>query len=240
MNKEVHQRLLSDFQRLGGSGRLAKSLANFSLQNYAKLKYEIGRLSGDHVKPTAGKPAAEKITEQKTETEKPKVLGYANAEKRKVFNDFIADYPLELHPVYRGRWQVWLESCSLKIALNKLPSTAVSEAFAIQCKIYECFKVFDECQKILKHYRVYKRIMPTGVKKDLSGLSELELFKLQNKLRASISRRKKTIEKMEVELPEKDASGYTSKLHSINLKKEQLQEKINELMACEKLLNDGK
>lgn len=236
MNTTQHQELLEQFRRLGGSEKLAQNLTPFSLKNFAKLKYELGKIKNEGIKNEELK------NEPKTKNEQPKT-------KNKVFNDLIADYPVALHPVFRKRWEVWMEACSLKIQLNALgenPKVDIETIFAIQWKIYRCFQEFDQCQTILKHYREHKRVMPFELGIDFTQMSEMEVFKYRNNLRALITRRKQTIEKLENELISQCDDAHTSanqhinKLkHTINLKKEQLQEKINELLECNKILNDG-
>lgn len=235
MNTTQHQELLEKFRTLGGSEKLAQSLTPFSLKNFAKLKYELSKLEGKGQKTEGNPPDAK--------SEPPTAI-----RQNKVFNDLIADYPVALHPVFRKRWEVWMEACSLKIQLNALgenPKVDIETIFAIQWKIYRCFQEFDQCQTILKHYREHKRVMPFELGIDFTKMSEMEVFKYRNNLRALITRRKQTIEKLENELMSQCDDAHTSanqhinKLkHTINLKKEQLQEKINELLECEKRLND--
>lgn len=230
MNTTQHQELLEQFRTLGGSEKLAQSLTPFSLKNFAKLKYELSKLEGKGQKTEGNPPDAK--------SEPP-----ATIRQNKVFNDLIADYPVTLHPVFRKRWEVWMEACSLKIQLNALgenPKVDIETIFAIQWKIYRCFQEFDQCQTILKHYREHKRVMPFELGIDFTKMSEMEVFKYRNNLRALITRRKQTIEKLENQLTEQSDDVAKKKMtHTINLKKEQLQEKINELLECNKILNDG-
>ncbi|MBT0551968.1 hypothetical protein [Riemerella anatipestifer] len=232
MNAQQHQELLKEFSSKGGSQKLVKSLEKFSLQNYAKLKYEYGKLSPKSTNDKAKTQAPDQV-EAKEPAKK-----YTPGKDPRVFHDLIADYPVQLHATFRKRWQVWMEACSWKMQLNEVPDHDAESAFDVQLKIYECFKIFDECQKILKHYQEHKRIMPTEVSVDFSKMSELEIFKYQNKLRASITRRRQTIESLEKNLPNKENNNYAIRLHSLNRKKEQLQEKINELLECEKILKN--
>ena len=153
---------------------------------------------------------------------------------------FIADYPVELHKAFRRRWGLWMEACSLKVQLGELDPKDEDEAFELQWKIWVCFREFDQCQKVLKHYREHKRIMPLETETDFEGMSELEIYKHRDNLRALITRRKQTINKMENSLPAPEDPDYKSRLHTLNLKREQLQEKENELIECEKFLNNGK
>ena len=229
MNAQKHRQLLEEFLSAGGNSRIAESLKNFSLQNYAKLKYEYKRLGAILPQETPKEPLKEESGNPKTEPP-----------KRKVFNDLISDYPVELHPAYRRRWDLWMQACSLKMQLNKIPETETESALEIQMKIYRCFLDFDQCQKVLKHYREHKRIMPLEAETDFEGMSELEIYKHRDNLRALITRRKQTINKMENSLPAPEDPEYQSRLHTLNLKREQLQEKENELMECEKFLNNGK
>lgn len=229
MNTTQHQELLEKFRTLGGSEKLAQSLTPFSLKNFAKLKYELSKLEGKGQKTEGNPPDAK--------SEPPTAI-----RQNKVFNDLIADYPVTLHPVFRKRWEVWMEACSLKIQLNALgenPKVDIETIFAIQWKIYRCFQEFDQCQTILKHYREHKRVMPFELGIDFTKMSEMEVFKYRNNLRALITRRKQTIKKLENELPSAESQQLKAKQHTINLKKEQLQEKINELLECNKILNDG-
>ena len=229
MNAQKHRQLLEEFLSAGGNSRIAESLKNFSLQNYAKLKYEYKRLGAIHQHETPKEPLKKESGNPKTEPP-----------KRKVFNDLISDYPVELHPAYRRRWDLWMQACSLKMQLNKIPETETESALEIQMKIYRCFLDFDQCQKVLKHYKEHKRIMPLEAETDFEGMSELEIYKYRDNLRALITRRKQTIKKMENSLPAPEDPEYKSRLHTLNLKREQLQEKENELMECEKFLNNGK
>lgn len=237
MNRAEHKRLIDKFLSLGGNKRIADSSSSFSLQNYAKIKYELKKLQeagGD--KQEAESNRQEAIGEKSIAKSQSPV-----ANRRKPFDDLISEYPLELHSTYRKRWEVWLLACSLKTQLNEIGDAEQEEkaAFELQMKIYECFQMLDICQNILKHYREHKRIMPTESKKDYSQMTELELFKERNNLRALITRRRQTIERLEAESNTQEAESYKWQ-HSLNLKREQLQEKINELKEIEAILNNGK
>lgn len=227
MNAQQHQELLNQFISLGGNRRLVSSLQHFSLRNFAQLRYEVGKLAPSE--PSV-KSKDTKVESQEIVSEKPKV--------NKVFNDFIVDYPVVLHSVYHRRWEVWLKACSIKIQLNEIPEKEAEKAFAMQWQIYQLFTEFDHCQSILKHYREHKRVIPFEVKKDFENMSEMEVFKYRNNLRTLITRRKQTIEKMEKELPPTDDFSYPKRLHTLNLRKEQLEQKQGELIACNKILND--
>ena len=223
MNAKQHEILLEKYTAMGGDARLAHSVKNFTLRNYAKLKYELSKIE----KRQSNIPAEEPPSEKK---EPP---------KHKIgFKDFISDYPAQLHPTYRKRLEVWLSLCSLKIQLNEIPPRQEEKAFALQYQIYLLFKEMDRLEHILKHYRQYKRIMPTETKKDFSEKTELELYKQQNNLRSLITRREQTIAKMQAEIFS-DGEPTPKQLHLLNLKKEQLQQKINELIEIEKRLELG-
>ena len=220
MNAKEHQQILEKYISCGGNQRIIEACRRFSLQNFAKLKYELSRLN---------KPAEAKVSAE-IPTDKPADQGSGNPKTeapRKIFNDFISDYPVELHKVFRKRWGLWMEACSLKVQLGDLDPKDEDEAFELQWKIWNCFKE-------------HKRIMPLETETDFEGMSELEIYKYRDNLRALITRRKQTIKKMESSLPAPEDPEYKSRLHTLNLKREQLQEKENELMECEKFLNNGK
>lgn len=222
MNAKQHEILLEKYTALGGDARIINAVKNFSLKNYAKLKYEYSKIEN---KTTAPPPE----TPPKEATPPPQKIG---------FKDFISDYPAQLHPTYRKRLEVWLSLCSLKIQLNEIPPRQEEKAFALQYQIYLLFKEMDRLEHILKHYRQYKRIMPTETKKDFSEKTELELYKQRNNLRSLITRREQTIAKMQAEIFS-DGEPTPKQLHLLNLKKEQLQQKINELIEIEKRLVQG-
>lgn len=222
MNAKQHEILLEKYTALGGDARIINAVKNFSLKNYAKLKYEYSKIEN---KTTAPPPE----TPPKEATPPPQKIG---------FKDFISDYPAQLHPTYRKRLEVWLSLCSLKIQFNEIPPRQEEKAFALQYQIYLLFKEMDRLEHILKHYRQYKRIMPTETKKDFSEKTELELYKQRNNLRSLITRREQTIAKMQAEIFS-DREPTPKQLHLLNLKKEQLQQKINELIEIEKRLVQG-
>lgn len=226
MNAQDYQALLKDFVERGGAPRMAQRLGRFSLQNWAKLQYELSKL----------KPAPETPTATPTETQEPP----QTPPKPKVFNDLISDYPVVLHATYRRRWEVWLAACSWKMQLNNISPIDADRAFEVQLKIYRLFLELDQCQKILRHYQEHKRVMPTQSAVDFSAMSELECYKYRNKLRASITRRRQTISALEKALPSPEERHYTIRLHSLNRKREQLQDKLNELHECEKFLDGRK
>lgn len=230
MNKEKHQELLKDFLAKGGNARVAKSIERFSLQNYAKLKYEWSKIQTSISVSENNEPTTKVVQKiQPSEVYKP---------KSSVFDELILDYPTELHSIYRRRWEIWLEACSWKMRLNETSPKDEKKAFEIQWIIYTLFQEFDQCQTILGHYREHKRIMTTESKRDFSQMSELELFKERNNLRTLITRRRQTIEKLEATTLPKEGEEYKWQ-HSINRKREQLQEKINELREIEKILNNN-
>lgn len=223
MNAQKHKELLEQYLQKGGNKRLADSVRVFSLQSHAKLKYELGKL-GDVLEV--------KVEALKVENESPQ------PKRESVFKELIIEYPTALHGTYRRRWEIWLELCSWKIRLNEVPENKSEQAFEIQWTIYSLFQELDQCQAILKHYKEHKRIMLTESQRDFSEMSELQLYKERNNLRALITRRKKTIEQMQSDL--KGTEPTPRQLHSLNLKREQLQEKINELTQIQKILSDGK
>lgn len=241
MNAKQHKDLLEKYLQNGGSERVARSIKVFSLQNYAKLKYEFRFLEPINESVDGRKETGDERWENKDERTKNKEPTTKSQQPttKPSFGDFISQYPVELHGTYQKRMEAWLKACSLKTQLNEVSILPTDEkrAFDIQMKIYKCFQELDECQKILKHYQEHKRIMPTETKTDFSKMSELQIHSLRNNLRSNITRRKQTIEKMENDL--KTTEPTARQLHSLNLKREQLQEKINELLECNKILNDG-
>lgn len=218
MNINQHEKLINEFINRGGNKRIVDGLRAFSLQNYARLKYELSKLGSPE--PTAEPIVSVKVVEKKKHI-------------RKGFNDLISEYPPELHPVYSKRLELWLSICSLKLQLNE--ESNESKAFDIQLDIYGKFKELDHYQRMLSHYKDTKRIMIPETEKKFSNLSNLQLLKMQNNLRASITRRQQTIDRKEKALGDNPTH---KELNSINLKKERLQEKINELFECEKFLKN--
>lgn len=227
MNVQLHEELLKQYISQGGNPKIAHAVKRFSLQNYAKLKYEMKK-----------NPPLTSPKEGTIPTVSPLSLGEGQGVRRTGFGDLISQYPVELHLTYKKRLDAWLQACSLKVSLNSLSDLPQDEpkAFEIQMQIWKCFQTIDHCQKILKHYQEHKRIMPTESKTDFSKMSELELYKYRDNLRALITRRKQTIQKLAFPTPSEGGEMSPRKLHTLNLKREQLQDKENELLECEEAI----
>lgn len=196
--KENYKNLIAEYLEKGGSKSfIAKLSTVYSLQNEAKLRFELKRL-----KPVSSEetPQTEPVMVSPEETVVP--LTETIVSEAKTLNNIglISEYPLQLHSVYSERKQQFIKACSLKMQLNALPSGEELKAFELQKQIISCFDFIDDANKQLEYYREFKRILPTENKVDFSTLSPTELFKKRNTLRSNISNRLKTIEKLQKEL----------------------------------------
>ncbi|MGP2569982.1 hypothetical protein ACT4R9_05520 [Ornithobacterium rhinotracheale] len=223
MTKSEFEELKKQYLMLGGDERLLKSLQSPTLKNEAKLKYELRKLN-------AGNKVVESTIKQ---TEK--ALDY----RPEMLNrDLISQYPPELHEVYIQRKQAFLEACSLKMKLNKIPENSMLQAAKLQWQIWDTFQKMDKASKVLNHFREHKRIMPTETKEDFSQIPEKKLtLKLRN-LRSNKSKRMRTIKKLKEELPPPEDANFKTKLNTLNKKLEILAELDLQIEKLTELIND--
>ena len=239
MNNSSHQELAQRYVALGGDPQAIKAYLIFTPRHYAKLSYLLKQLKTVPAEPESDVSVAlKKPTTIDISADKKEDIGrdeivkdsYPIPEKKKsIFSDLITQYPLELHPVYKQRYEYWLEACSLKMQLNELHYTEEDKAYTIQNKLIKVLELLDKCHKSLSYYQEFKRVLPLETKEDYSSLSPMELLTKRNNLRSGITKRKATILKMEKELPEPSHPDYKKHLHALNCKREQLQ-------GCENIL----
>lgn len=225
MDRKTHKALISQYLELGGNSTLIKNISSFSLANHAKLKYHIKQLLGS--KEIGVEKADEEI--------KPEIQVAPPAKRKSAFSDLISNYPEDLHEVFKNRYNYWLESCSIKLKLNAVPIDDQDRAYELQCLLFEKLDGLDKCQEILDYYTEHKRILPTHSNKDFTNLTAMELLKKRNNLRSNISKREKTLRKIESELSE-TAPDYRLRLHLYNRKREQLEVYKNELKEVDVII----
>ena len=110
--------------------------------------------------------------------------------------DFIADYPVALHGVYRAKQEAWLRACSLKLSLNQVPMEDEGKACEIQQQLWQLFETMDNCDVMLQYWRDHKKILEP-VQEDYSRLTPMELVQRRNTLRSNIVSREKSLAKWE-------------------------------------------
>ena len=212
-----HQENIAEYLRLGGDSKKIRSLTSPTLQNRARLSFLIAQL------PKIGLQSQNKIAAD--EKPVPEQQPVAVPERKKgVFSDFISQYPSELHATYKKRYEYWLEACSLKVKLNEVPEDDEVTALTIQEQIMKCFAEFDSCQEALQYYNEKKRVLPTKSNKDFSNMDARELLQTRNLLRSTISKRKSTIKKKQLEMPGTEHPSFKCKQNALNRKIEELRE----------------
>ena len=229
MTHKEFEDLKNKFLVLGGNERLIRSLSSPTLQNEARLKYEIRKLE-KNIAPESNlsTPAKHLSTPVPEEDYQPKAD----------FKDFISEYPPQLHEVYMQRRQAFLEACSLKIILNAIPENSEKKAGKLQWEIWEKFQEMDKCQKILNHWKETKRIMPTETKEDFSDISKAKLDLKRRNLRSNRSKRIKTINKIKAEMPDVEDPTFQLKHNQLNRKLEALAELELQIEKLTELIND--
>lgn len=202
--------LKQEYISLGGTELFLKKIGDsLTIRTEARLKYEIKKLQKS--------VSAERVIAKPKKSEPP-----YKANPQKVFKDSIAQYPAELHDVYRKRIDVFLQACSLKKQLNDLPDLAEKNAGNLQWQIWRLFEELDKCQKALKHWNEHKRLLPTEIDFSPNHIPDKRLHLELRNLRSKRSRRKQTIEKMKSTLLPIDADGFQSQMNLLNRKVEQL------------------
>lgn len=227
-----HKENIEEYLRLGGSSKTAKQLTIETLQNKSRLSYLISQLKpSEHTQESKPAAALEPITPEPEES-KPIIV----SERKGVFTDLICQYPVQLHSVYKKRFESWLEACSLKLKLNDIDPNNISEALDLQIKIIDSFDDFDKCQNALDRFNENNTIITVESGKDFSKLSPAEIILKRNNIRTNITKRKKTIQKKKDSLPTADSLDYIYKLNILNQKIEELQDLENQESELNKLI----
>ncbi|MDO5510221.1 MAG: hypothetical protein Q4F57_05965, partial [Weeksellaceae bacterium] len=190
MKKTEFEQLQKEFLQLGGSEKVLAQIGNsLSLRNEARIKYEIKKLE---------KKARKTPT---TTAHTPAPASTVAYQPRATFQDYISEYPPELHPTYLQRQHCFLQACSLKVQLNALADAEVLQASKLQWEIWHQFAQIDKCDKTLQHYQHTRRIMPTEVQEDFSKIPDKRLHQKLHNLRSNRGYRQRTIEQLRKDLP---------------------------------------
>lgn len=180
--KAQYRELVNDLERLGGDLRGVPRY--YSLEAEAKVRRLIKERSAQ---PTCA-PESQSTS---TSGEPPQTSG-ESAKK----TDWIADYPVALHGVYRAKQEAWLRACSLKLSLNQVPMEDEVKACEIQRQLWQLFETMDNCDVMLQYWRDHKKILEP-VQEDYSRLTPMELVQRRNTLRSNIVSREKSLAKWE-------------------------------------------
>lgn len=228
--KENYKILLEKLKGFGVAEKLLQSLSFYSLSNEAKLRAELKKFSSQS-SPT---PPKEGLSEREQQTENPFLFDAPPSEEVRengvcALGRNITDFPLELHPIYRQKKELFLQACSLKIILNSLADNDTENALKIQQQIFNLFEKMDSLSEILDHWTTHKRILKLKTDTDFSLLSPMELLQKRNTLRSNLTSRKKTLLKL------KATNDNSLKMKDKIIKK---QEEIKEIeLQIEKLNN---
>ena len=222
--KAQYRELVNDLERLGGDLRGVPRY--YSLEAEAKVRRLIKERSAQPTcapesqsTPTNGEPT------QKSEEPAKKA-------------DFIADYPVALHGVYRAKQEAWLRACSLKLSLNQVPMEDEVKACEIQRQLWQLFETMDNCDVMLQYWRDHKKILEP-VQEDYSRLTPMELVQRRNTLRSNIVSREKSLAKWEEQA--KSEEGMTVRSlwvlnEKIARKREEVEQMKLQVKEIEKLM----
>lgn len=180
--KAQYRELVNDLERLGGDLRGVPRY--YSLEAEAKVR----RL----IKERSAQPICTPESQSTSTSGEPPQTSGEPAKKA----DFIADYPVALHGVYRAKQEAWLRACSLKLTLNAVPMEDEVKACEIQRQLWQLFETMDNCDVMLQYWRDHKKILEP-VQEDYSLLTPMELVQRRNTLRSNIVSREKSLAKWE-------------------------------------------
>lgn len=200
--------------------------------NVRKLQIELRKIQTQNT-PVQKQPVSREIRK----IEQVKIE--ASPENKVITSKPISSYPVELHDTYKLRIQTFLKAATLKLQLNEVDEEDTETALSIQEQIWALFKKNEKCWKILDHYDETGQILPTKSKKDFSKLSAQALVNQRQRLYVSVSKRRKTIEKMEEELESETNEAIKERLQKkIRKKIKELQSRQNDIDALSKLIKD--
>jgi len=224
--KAQYRELVNDLERLGGDLRGVPRY--YSLEAEAKVRRLIKERPppppwppDSQTPPTSGEPP------QKSEGPAKKT-------------DWIADYPVALHGVYRAKQEAWLRACSLKLTLNTIPMEDEVKACEIQRQLWQLFETMDNCDVMLQYWRDHKKILEP-VQEDYSRLTPMELVQRRNTLRSNIVSREKSLAKWEEQA--KSEEGMTVRSlwvlnEKIARKREEVEQMKLQVKEIEKLMTN--
>lgn len=186
--KAQYRELVNELERLGGDLRGVPRY--YSLEAEAKVRRLIKERSAQPTcAPESQSTSTSGVTPQSGE---PSQKSGEPAKKM----DWIADYPVALHGVYRAKQEAWLRACSLKLTLNAVPMEDEGKACEIQRQLWQLFETMDNCDVMLQYWRDHKKILEP-VQEDYSLLTPMELVQRRNTLRSNIVSREKSLAKWE-------------------------------------------
>lgn len=181
-------------------------------------------------------------TQKTVKTKQSPVLSIVDKspEKAEITKKPISAYPKELHEIYQLRINSFLRASSLKVELNAVPEDDELSALELQTEIWKQLEVNKKCWQILDHYDTTGQVLPTKSTTDFSKLSPMEMVKQRQRLYVNVSKRKKTIENIELQIAEEDKPGKIERLKSkLFQKKSELQELQNDIDKLSNIINNG-
>lgn len=230
--KAQYRELVNDLERLGGDLRGVPRY--YSLEAEAKVRRLIKERSAQPTcAPESQVTSTSGVTPQSGE---PPQKSGEPAKKP----DFIADYPVALHGVYRAKQEAWLRACSLKLTLNAVPMEDEGKACEIQRQLWQLFETMDNCDVMLQYWRDHKKILEP-VQEDYSLLTPMELVQRRNTLRSNIVSREKSLAKWEEQA--KSEEGMTVRSlwvlnEKIARKREEVEQMKLQVKEIEKLMTN--
>lgn len=233
---KTHEENLQLYLQLGGIDKNVKLYRSPTLPNRAKLQGMVKKLEekSKGILPPAPVPVvAPKEEEREPEAEQQTIV---NSTPHHALLGFISDYPEELHASYKKAFESWLNACSLKLKLNRIPVQEEKQAYEIQREMYATMQDFDQAKKALDYYKENRSILPTEFKEDLTGKTDLELDRRLRSLRSQITRRAQTIASKTEELPPQDHPKYQARISALNKKTEELEVYRLEVREIERII----
>lgn len=224
--KAQYRELVNDLERLGGDLRGVPRY--YSLEAEAKVR----RL----IKERSAQPICTPESQSTSTSGEPPQTSGEPAKKA----DFIADYPVALHGVYRAKQEAWLRACSLKLSLNQVPMEDEVKACEIQRQLWQLFETMDNCDVMLQYWRDHKKILEP-VQEDYSRLTPMELVQRRNTLRSNIVSREKSLAKWEEQA--KSEGGMSGRSlwvlnEKIARKREEVEQMKLQVKEIEKLMTN--
>ena len=222
--KAQYRELVNDLERLGGDLRGVPRY--YSLEAEAKVR----RL----IKERSAQPTCAPESQSTPTSGEPPQKSEEPAKKK----DFIADYPVALHGVYRAKQEAWLRACSLKLTLNAVPMEDEVKACEIQRQLWQLFEAMDNYDVVLQYWRVHKKILEPA-REDYSRLTPVELVQRRNTLRSNIVSREKSLAKWEEQV--KSEGGMSGRSlwvlqEKIARKREEVEQMKLQVKEIEKLM----
>ena len=217
-----------------------------SVNNLAKLTYELSKFKTIEIKETTFKEITTPTPPEQTPTENtshpelvegPKVNPQVDLSKKTYKPLLINQLPVQLHPTYIQQKSDFATACSLKIQLNALAPENEETALKLCIQIEELFDSIERAWKVLDHYTETNTILEVK-QTNFNHLTPAQLLQRRNQKRSTLSKEKAKQKRLEASFLKAETIALKTKI-TVNTTrtKEKQAQLCNDIAQLTELIN---